>query len=186
MASGGREGRFKIIETKIRQPIECSGAGRCGRGRIKSRTIEVVHLRRSISKFEACSPSSERRTVSTLSLVAKTAGLPPPSPWSPSNAWARCLPFFFLAGPPTPPAPVGCVDLVIEVLEGIRGERSGAITLKIRETRWVLWIGPTWRRFLRASRNAIWCALQRLRSSSTPGKQGHTKYGRHPGGRQAG
>ena len=160
MVLGGREGRFRVIETKIRQAIECSDAGRCGRGRIKSRAVEVVlncDARQGIAVGYVL--SSERRSISTLSLVGQTAGLPPPSTSSPSNAWARCLPFLFLAGPLVPVAPFGCGGPVIEVLEGRRGERSGAITLKIREARWVLWIGPTWRRFLRASRVGIFCAL---------------------------
>lgn len=79
--------------------------------------------------------SSERKSISTLSLVGQTAGLPPPSTSSPSNSRARCLPFLFLADPLVPPAPFGCGVPVIEVLEGIRGERSGAITLKTLEAR---------------------------------------------------
>ena len=97
--------------------------------------------------------------MSTLSLVGQMAGLPPPSTSSPSKARARCLPFFFLAVPLAPVASFDWDDPVIEVLEGIRGERSGAITLKIREARWVLWMGPIWRRCLRASKDGIWCAL---------------------------
>lgn len=159
MVPGGRQGRFKIIETRSRQPIECNGAGRCGRGRIKSRPVGVCSIATLTSKAVAYAHSSERRSMSTLSLVGQMAGLPPSSPSSPSKARARCLPFFFLAVPLVPITSFDRDDPVIEVLDGIRGERSGAITLKIREARWVLWIGPSWRRCLRASRSGIWCAL---------------------------
>lgn len=157
---GGRKGRFRMIETRSRQPIECSDAGRCGRGRIKSRPVEVCSIARHTSKAIKYAPSSERRSMSTLSLVGQMAGLPPlSSTSSPSKVRARCLPLFFLAIPLVPVAAFACDDPVIEVLEGIRGVRSGATTLKICEARWVLWIGPSWRRFLRASRGGIWCAL---------------------------
>jgi len=148
-----------MIETSSRHPIECSDAGRCGRGRIKSRPVEVRSIATPTSKAVAYVPSSERRSMSTLSLVGQTAALPPPSTSSASNAWARCLPFFFLASSLVPIAAFDCGGPVIEGLEGIRGERSGAMTLNIREARWVLWIGPSWRRVLRDSRDGIWCVL---------------------------